>query len=282
MFLRFFLVFICFSTISGFSQTEEEKKYTATNKGKIFFSWGGNRGAYTKSDITFTGDNYNFTIKDATSKDKPEGWSSDYINPARMTIPQTNAKIGWFVSEKYTISLGLDHMKYVMDTNKTFTVDGEVNLPNNEDGSKFNGTYNNQEFLVSDEFIQFEHTDGLNYIYAEFARYDDISSLFRLPNTDKFQINITEGLATGVLLPKTNATLLLKERHDDFHLSGFGISAHAGLNFTFFKYFFAQFDLRGGYINMPDIRTTHDKADSASQHFFYAQTIIAFGGIFKL
>ncbi|MBU2950193.1 hypothetical protein KO493_05745 [Tamlana agarivorans] len=274
------IVLLCCS-LNLFSQ-ETGSKYTETNRGKFFISWGGNRESFSKSDITFKGDNYHFTIKDATAHDKPKGWHIDYINPARMTIPQTNAKFGYFVSDNYTISIGLDHMKYVMDNNQTKRIDGYIDLPDSEIGSVFNGTYNNDPVFVSENFLQFEHTDGLNYIYAEFARYDDISKLFRLPNTDKFQINLTEGLAGGILLPKTNSTLLKKDRYDDFHLSGFGVSAHAGINFTFYKHFYMQLDLKGGYINMNDIRTTLSPADSASQHFFYLQRVVAFGGIFRI
>jgi hypothetical protein len=58
----------------------------------------------------------------------------------------------------------------------------------------------------------YEHTDGLNYINTEFSRHDDISSLFKIQNTDKIQINLTEGVGVGLLYQKTNATLLGKER----------------------------------------------------------------------
>lgn len=259
-----------------------DTKYTDSNKGKVFFSWGGNREKYSKSDITFKGEDYNFTIKDATAKDKPEGWHIDYINPTRMTIPQTNAKIGYFFSDKYTFSLGIDHMKYVMYRNETRTLDGYIDLPDTEAGAIYNGNYDNEDFFVSKDFLKFEHTNGLNYVYAEVARYDDISFLLNLPNTDKFQINLTEGLAFGALVPKTNTTLLQKERYDEFHLSGYGVSAHAGINFTFFKHFFTQLDLKGGFINMPDIRTTSNANESAAQHFFYLQHVIVFGGIFRI
>ncbi|AUS05868.1 hypothetical protein [Pseudotamlana carrageenivorans] len=265
-----------------FGQDTKPIKYTASNKGKIFFSWGGNRESFSKSDISFKGKNYNFTIKDVTAKDKPKGWHIDYINPTRLTIPQTNAKVGYFISDNYTVSIGVDHMKYVMDRNRTRTIDGYIYLPDTELGSAFNGTYNNEVVFVSEDFLKFEHTNGLNYVYAEFARYDDISKLFNIRNTDKFQINITEGLAGGALYPKTNTTLLKKERYDEFHVAGYGFSAHAGLNLTFFKYFFMQLDLKGGFINMPDIRTTSNTAESASQHFFYLQRVIVFGGIFRI
>ncbi|KAB1068211.1 hypothetical protein F6U93_07305 [Tamlana haliotis] len=272
---------LLFCSLNLISQ-ETAAKYTATNKGKFFFSWGGNRESYSKSDIHFKGNDYDFTIKDATAHDKPKGWHIDYVNPSRMTIPQTNAKFGYFVSNNYTVSIGLDHMKYVMDNNQTKNIDGYIDLPDSDIGSVFNGTYNNDAVFISKNFLQFEHTDGLNYIYAEFARYDDISKFLGLPNTDKFQINLTEGLAGGILLPKTNSTLLKKDRYDDFHLSGFGVSAHAGINFTFYKHFFMQLDMKGGYINMSDIRTTQHPTDRASQHFFYLQRVVAFGGLFRI
>lgn len=279
-FLGAFLLLLGFK---GFSQDiVEPNRYTASNKGKLFVSWGGNRAAFTKSDITFKGEDYDFTIKNVTAHDKPKGWHIDYINPARITIPQTNFKLGYFISDKYTVSIGLDHMKYVMDSNKNRVLDGYIDLPSDANGSIYNDVYNNQNFFISEEFLKFEHTDGLNYIYAEIARYDDISSWFRIQNTDKFQINITEGIGAGVLFPKTNTTLLGKDRYDQFHVSGFGVSLSAGLNLTFFKHFFIQGDLKGGYINMGNIRTTHNSADSASQHFFYKQRVISLGGIFRV
>lgn len=265
-----------------FAQSIKTAKYSTSNKGKFFFSWGGNRESFSKSDINFKGENYNFTIKNAVARDKPKGWHIDYINPSRMTIPQTNAKIGYFISNKYSISLGVDHMKYVLQNNINQVVDGVINLPNTAAGSLYNGVYNNKNVFLLKDFVKFEHTDGLNYIYTEFSRLDDISTLFNLKNTDKFQINITEGLSGGILLPRTNSTLLEKERYDQFHLSGYGMSLRAGINLTLYKHFFIQLDLKGGYINMNDIRTTNNTSDSASQHFTFLQRIVAFGGIFKI
>ena len=280
--LHLIVLFLSIINFSAFAQDIDPIKYTASNKGKIFVSWGGNRESFSKSDIHFEGENYNFTIKDATSKDKPKGWHIDYINPTRMTIPQTNFKLGYFISDHYTISIGVDHMKYVMEEDKTRTLSGYIDLPDTEEGSQFNGIYNNAPTFLSEDFLEFEHTDGLNYVHTEIARYDDISALFNLPNTDKFQINLTEGIGAGILFPKTNSTLLLKERNDEFHVSGYGISARAGINFTFFKHFFLQLDLKGGYINMPNIKTTSSSLDSASQHFTYVQRVVAFGGIFRI
>jgi hypothetical protein len=268
-----------FFLINTFAQNDTIKKerYTAHNKGKFTVSWGGNREKYTESDIHFMGDDYNFLVHNAAAHDKPKGWQMDYITPGRMTIPQTNFKLGYFITDKYSVSIGVDHMKYVMTQNQTANITGII------DGNPpFNGGYNYAPTVLTEEFLMFEHTDGLNYIYSEFARQDDISHWFGIKNTDKFQVNINEGFGLGFLYPKTNTTLLGKERYDEFHVSGYGTSIKAGINLTFFKYFTIEGVLKGGYINMQDIRTTQSKSDSASQSFFFGETIIAFGGIFRL
>jgi hypothetical protein len=270
------LSFFCQHGIAQEANTTPEK-YTAHNKGKLFFFWGGNREKYSKSDITFKGADYNFTLQNVEAHDKPKGWHIDYVNLANMSIPQTNFRLGYFISDHYNISIGVDHMKYVMYQDKAVDYTGYYS-----NVGSYGETWPDGQVLLTEDFLTFEHTDGLNYINTEFARVDDISKIFMIGNTDKFQINITEGIGAGFLYPKTNARVLGKERHDDFHVSGFGISAKAGLNFTIFKYFFLHTELKGGYINMNDIRTTHNSSDRASQEFFFIQSIIAVGGIFRI
>lgn len=272
----FLILFISFSI---FAQNDSIKKdrYTAHNKGKFTISWGGNREKYSQSDIHFMGDDYNFVVQSADAHDKPKGWHIDYITPGRMTVPQTNFKLGYFFTDKYSVSIGVDHMKYVMTQNQTANITGII------DGNPpFNGGYANTPTVLTEEFLMFEHTDGLNYLYTEIARQDDISKWFGIKNTDKFQVNINGGFGFGLLYPKTNTTLMGKERYDEFHISGYGTSVKAGLNLTIFKYFTIEGVLKGGYINMPDIRTTANTSDSASQEFFFAETILAFGGIFRI
>nr|WP_309613219.1 hypothetical protein [Flavobacterium sp.] len=268
--------------VSAQEKTANPDKYTAHNKGKMFIFWGGNRESFSKSDIHFKGPDYDFTLYNVQANDKPKGWNIDYINPARMTIPQTNLRIGYFINDHYNISIGVDHMKYVMIQNQTVDIGGVVGASYPDYAGVYLPSGNHTIDMTDGTFLKFEHTDGLNYINTEFSRVDDISKIFKIRNTDKFQLNITEGIGTGIVYPKTNATLLGKERHDDFNVSGFGVSAKVGLNLTFFKYFFIEAEMKGGYINMNDIRTTKDAADSASQHFLFLQRIIAFGGIFKI
>ena len=267
------------SFFSGIAQnrTVNPERYTTHNKGKFFFFWGGNRGYYTTSDIRFKGNGYDFTLSDVKAVDKPKGWHIDYINPLRMTIPQTNARVGYFISNHYTISAGVDHMKYVMEQDQVVKMNGYISGT----GTIHDGNYNNQEKLLTEDFLTFEHTDGLNYVTVELSRVDDISKLFGIHNTDIFQLNITEGLGIGVLYPKTNTKLINKQRYDEFHIAGYGMSVKAGLNLVFFKHLMVIGELKGGYINMYDIRTTSSILDKAQQDFFYFQTMLALGWVFR-
>ena len=272
------LTFCVFSQYTFSQETvENPEKYTAHNKGKFYIFWGGNRESFSKSDIRFKGADYDFTLHNVAAHDKPKGFHIDYFNPARMTIPQTNLRIGYFISDHYNISIGFDHMKYVMYNDRRVSYSGYYPNP---------GTYNenpaNGELTLDEDFLLFEHTDGLNYVNTEISRVDDISKLFKINNTDKIQVNVTEGIGGGFLYPKTNTTLLGKDRYDEFNIAGYGVSAKVGLNVTFFKYFFIQTELKGGYIEMNNIRTTQDKADSAEQNFWFLQKILTIGGIFRI
>ena len=203
---KILIVFVLF-TIAQFTfaqDTLKKVKYTAHNKGKFYIYWGGNRESYSKSDIHFKGDDYDFTLYDVTAHDKPVGWHINYINPTKMTIPQTNFRMGYFFNDHYNISIGLDHMKYVMVDIQGVTIDGYIDLQ--DPSTQFNGVYNNAPLIIDEDFLQFEHTDGLNYVNLEISRVDNIGDYFKW-DSKKIQVNILEAFGAGVLYPKTNSTL---------------------------------------------------------------------------
>ncbi|RLD20308.1 MAG: hypothetical protein DRI69_06585 [Bacteroidetes bacterium] len=242
-------------------------------QGRLYIYWGWNIGWYTKSDITFSGDDYQFTLKKVIANDRQSPFALDpYLNPLAATIPQYNFRIGYFIKEHWDVSFGIDHMKYVVQTDQIVKISGYIE--NTE--TLYDGIYEDDDIVIAEDFLLFEHTDGLNYGNIEVRRSDQLFDF------NKVKINLTEGLGGGMLIPRTNTTLLNKERYDEFHMSGFGLHGVVGINATFFNVFFIQSELRGGYINMPDIRTTISTNDSASQSFFFSQLNIVFGGLINL
>lgn len=242
-------------------------------KGDFYVYWGWNLSGYSGSDITFKGDGYNFTLDNVTAYDRQSDFEpGKYLNPGSITIPQYNFRLGYYIKENYSVSIGVDHMKYVVAENQTVNINGFINDTN----SLYNGVYDNDAIVLDPSFLTFEHTDGLNYVNVGLRRHDD---LFQYRD---FELNTLFGLETGVLVPKTNTRLLDKQRYDQFHVSGYGINAVGGIQLTFLKYFFVQSELKGGYINLPDVRTTMDEADSASQSFWFYQVNMVFGARFKV
>lgn len=252
---------------------QENKAFTTKNKGKLYFYWGWNGSSYSKSDISFKGNDYNFTLKNVKATDRQTKFNvNKYFNPANMTIPQYNFRVGYYVKDNWDVSFGIDHMKYVVQQGSTAKISGTINNSDTE----YDGIYDNEDIIIEEGFLKLEHTDGLNYVNIALRHTNQLLEI------NKVTLNLTKGFGIGALYPKTNATLLNNERYDNFNVAGYGLDAVAGLNITFFKRFFIQSEIKGGFINMPNIRTTLSSSDSAKQNFFFFQRNIVFGGIFNL
>ncbi|MFV0468700.1 MAG: hypothetical protein ACK5MK_07225 [Dysgonomonas sp.] len=237
------------------SQTEPAYK-----KGTFYSFWGWNRSHYTNSTIHFEGENYDFTLHQVKAHDRQSTINyHNYLQLNRITIPQTNFKIGYFFKDNMAINIGVDHMKYVMDQNQRVDISGKVK-------PGFEGKIESDNSVkLTEDFLKFEHTDGLNYINAEFEYYHNFYK------NGILKLNGMVGGGTGFLLPKTNATLMGEERHDDFHVSGFGLDAKVGADVLLWNLLFLRCEGKEGYINMPSIRTTSSDKDKASQHFWFAE-----------
>ncbi len=282
---RYSSLLLFFIVIQIFSQNKVSNEESINSrKGKFFASWGWNRDSYSKSDITFKGNDFDFTLHNVKADDKPNPFGIKFFSPGDVTLPQTNYRLGYFFKDNYNVVIGADHMKYVMRQNQSVKINGNINTGNytyNGTNYNYDGTYHDSQIVLTDDFLKFEHTDGLNYIYAGVNRFDNFNKLLHI-NTNKFEVNLEEGVDVGVLYPKTNTTILGNTRYDEFHIAGYGFGLNTGLNLVFYKHFFLQTTFKLGYINMPDIRITKDTSEKAKQHFWFHETIYSFGYRFNL
>ena len=268
-------LFLCFVLVGSFCLGQDVNQTSKTHqKGELFMYWGWNRAAFSSSDIKFSGDNYDFTLEDVIAHDRQTPFNTyDYFHPLRITIPQFNARIGYYITDRISISIGSDHMKYVVDSNQVANISGYIENSSTE----YDGIYENEPIVLASDFLLLEHTDGLNYINIEARRTDNLKTL-----NNNVSFDLIEGFGLGVLVPRTNATLLNNSRHDDFHISGYGLGAILGFQINLWQHFFILTEAKGGFINMPDVRTTEYSSDRASQHFFFAQANVVFGVRFNL
>lgn len=266
---------LLFASHFAFGQTTDEvapEKKNFGEKGTMFVFWGWNRAGFTKSDIHFKGDGYDFVLHDVVAHDRPSDLSWDYINPGKVSIPQFNFRLGYFIKDDLAIVGATDHMKYVMDQDQTVDFTGKISDP----------TYaamvqNGQVNLKDEKFLTFEHTDGLNYVNVGIEKYKKISS------SKNIDVLWSYGGGLGVLFPKSNVKLFGFERSDRFHVAGFGTDLRANINGIFWKRWMARVEGKIGYINMPDVKTTlNNKPDKASHDFFFGQINFGIGYVFNL
>ncbi|MDR6806828.1 hypothetical protein J2Y45_004020 [Dyadobacter sp. BE34] len=274
--IRFFLASVLLAC-SSMVYAQYSPVSSHNQKGKVFAYWGWNRASYTQSNIHFKGQEYDFTLKSVVAKDRPTHFTARYFNPSKMTIPQYNFRIGYFISPEFSLSFGFDHMKYVMKQDQTVNITGHIS----GSGTEYDRAYQNEPIKLTGDFLKFEHTNGLNYLNIELRRMHNLLDERKL-RIKNIELNIFEGAGVGILYPKTDVTLLNFDENDQWHIAGYGMNLVGGLNVTFFKHFFIQAEMKGGYINMPDILTTNFPQDHASQHFFFFQGNTNLGVIFKL
>lgn len=248
-----------------------QSKFVPNKKGSSYFFWGWNRAAYGKSNISFKGADYNFKLYNVRAQDRPSEISyENYLKLDRITIPQTNFRIGYFVKDGLAVSIGVDHMKYVMQQDQVVKMKGSITRP-----GQFLGNYNGDQTLTED-FLTFEHTDGLNYANIGIEKY------YPLLVKRNFWVDANLGGGIGLLVPKTNAKLLDYNRNDRFHLSGFGLDARAGVRAVFFKMLEFRLESKVGYINMPNVILHEKGIDGKAKHaFLFSEAFVSLGGVIK-
>lgn len=275
------LLFIIFTMIvlPGVLCSQEKQKYSLKNpKGNFFVFWGYNRSAYAKSTIHIKGDNYDYTLYKMPASDMPEKVTvKNYLTPRYITVPQFNARLGFYITNKYVVSAGWDHMKYKTQNGATVQITGTIDPTASE---RYAGTYDNELITVyHDSLVKIEHSDGLNIIQLNFERHD------LWFNNPKENLGLSTILGAGINFPMpwTNATVFGERNDDRPHFTGVGFSIFGGIKLYFFKRFFIQGLIQTGYLYMPGIvLTPKGGSERASQNIGYVQGMVVLGYSFRL
>ncbi|MEK6614705.1 MAG: hypothetical protein AABZ32_01130 [Bacteroidota bacterium] len=128
----------------------------------------------------------------------------------------------------------------------------------------------------------FEHCDGLNDVSLEFGRVEQLW----IAKNAKHALTVVGTTGAGMVIPDSDADVLGQQPYHNqgkktYHLAGYSFSASIGFQFDFCKHFFLQTRLKGGYINLPNIKTTII-GGKASQHFSFIEPMLVAGYSFSL
>ncbi|WP_167731807.1 hypothetical protein [Leptospira stimsonii] len=272
----------------------EAERRVDQRKGTWSFQWGYNRDYYTQSDITFKGPGYNFTLKDVVAKDKPEKLDpSVYLNPSLWEIPQYNFRLTYYFADKFFVAFGQDHMKYVMSRGQAANINGYIDplaiqrahLGTASDMAvylylfpdaykRLEGYHNGETINVTPDFLKFEHTDGLNFLYLDVGM---VQPLWVSSNGEN-AFSFVSSVGGGPIIARSDVRLFGEGKNNHFHASGYGVSGYVAGRTDLYKSFFFEFGAKGGYIDLPNIFTTGRSKDRASQNFGFLE-IMVFGGV---
>ena len=231
------------------AQKQEERK------GMFYFSAGTHRAFYTPSTVRLVSDvapSFDFTLEKLRAKDD-QGFKI-------TASPQYTYNAGYYSFQKNAgIEFQFDHVKYKIREGQVSRLRGEINKK-----------IFDLDTVVHADFVQLEHTDGANYAMINLVKWKQLT----IDKKNAHSLNLFLKAGGGLVIPKTNSTIMGKHNDDRYAVSGYVIGVEPGLRYNFLKNFFASASVKGAYANYQKFRI----ADGfGSQQWFSVQFNLMIG-----
>lgn len=266
-------LFCCF-TLQVFAQQTASHK-PASRKGSFYFYWGYNRSFFSKTNLHFTGPNYDFTVYDLKASDRPSPLGWEYVNPATFSVPQYNFRLGYFITPRLAISGGMDHMKYVVRQGQPTRLSGVIT---NQASDKYAGAYLNQPVNLETDLLTFEHTNGFNYVSLDFEYLQPIVTAWN----KKISLSWNSGIGGIWVVTKTDVRVMGDGLDNDFHVAGYAMSAKTGPRVEFYNKFFLAGELKGGYASIPSVLVKNAAPEIGDHNLMFLEYYIVAGVSFRI
>ncbi len=259
------LLFFAHAQDSLKTKRRNEWKEAASNKGLFYIYFGYNRSVYSNSDIHFTGPDYDVTFYDLKASDRPTKFSfGNYFTPENFTVPQYNVRIGYFITDRFHISFGTDHMKYVINQYQQASISGVVS---SVASAQYAGTYLHDTITLSKDVLRFEHTNGLNFMSLDVEYLQPVANLYR----KKIWLKWNFGVGGLWVITRTDVKIFGDGVNNEFHLSGYSLAAKTGVRIEFWKWIFIAYEVKGGYMTLPDVPINNSEPKHADHNFSFLE-----------
>lgn len=243
---------------------------------RFYFYWGYNRASFSKTNLHFTGPDYDFTLYDLKAKDRPTQFSiKTYFNPTTIWIPQYNIRLGFRLGGRWSLSFGMDHMKYVMVQDQNVLLSGVITETASE---LYAGAYLNEEISVKENFLKFEHTDGLNLTTLDVEYNLPVLSHPR----KKFAMEIILGAGGIWAVTRTDVRVFGDGLNNDFHVAGYAMAGKIGLRCYLLERLFLQWENKAGYMTLPSVLIKNDAPEIADHNLIFWEKSVTIGFNFNL
>lgn len=217
-------------------------------------------------------------MAEARAQDNPSKLGWHYFKPNAITIPQFNVRLGYYFKDNWAISIGYDHMKYIFNDNNQVKLSGYV-TPGLDTVTNLSGNYDNMDYTTDRTKFHYENSDGLNYLRIEVMN----SKQWYRTRSGWFGFTTNIGASIGGVLSYNDFRFAGQNDMRTISLSGYGLSAHLGLRFEFFRHVFLQAGYSAGFMHQVKVKTRpNDITASARQAFGFMEMDAVIGALFYI
>jgi len=164
-------------------------------------------------DITLSGPIWQFTLQIIEATDRLSQFNAGtYFHPAPATVPQYVYRLGYYLSDNFSLSLGMDHQKYVMKQGQSALISGVIDTTYSQ---LFGGVYLLDTMKINPSFLSFEHTNGLN-LFSLDAEYTMASKKI----IGILYLDWRMGIGLTGIMAKTDVRIMDYGLYNRFNLSG--------------------------------------------------------------
>lgn len=216
---QIFIAIVCiFIVVNSFGQTTKAKH-------RFYFSWGYNKEWYADNDISINQPslNNNYTFVKAKGIDKP-GWNTGIFNKD-LTIPQYNYRLGYCINEKWAAELNFDHTKFQIP-------DQALHMT-----GTFHGRVVDSVFARTTNNLLYQLNNGANFFLFNGVRRINIFG----NDSSKVKIKLLVKGGIGFVYPHVQNTIFGQDNNPHFQFGGFDAGTEAGVQVTFYKYFYLEY-----------------------------------------
>ncbi len=269
--MRLILLVFLFNFCLFLSETAAQD--SSRERSRFYFYWGYNRGFFTQSDLQASGPDYEIVLRGVRAKDRPSPFSvPQYFGIQQIWVPQYNYRFGWRMRRNWVVSLGLDHLKYVVVDGQEVELTGVVTPKASE---KWAGSYLHEKVKIDPTLLEFEHTDGLNLLAIDVEFQSKIARFGRKKR--RFGLDWNSGGGGSLVIPRTDVKIFEDGLDNRFHLAGWSATLKTGPEFRLPLGFFVRAQARIGWIFLPDVLVANDAPERVRHDLGFFETFLVAG-----
>lgn len=250
------ITFIFCGLFSSLSIGQLKPKLNTNGKGSLFLQFSYNSSIYSPADISLQGEDYNIVLKNTTIRDNYEGKGlSSFFS---SSSPQFGAKIGYYIADKWAITLNFDRYNTFFADQQEVILDGTFEANSN---STYSGTYNDQTIHLDRDEFHLQQRKGINYLSIGLQRADQLYK----SNSAAFTIQTIIGIKLGTMLSTVEYTYDHSKSKGTPYFGGFGGALNFGVRFDIAQHLFIQIGADGGILSQGKINLHSNKFGRARQ-----------------